>query len=244
MVLGGKKLLTVSNFQKMKENKEKITMITAYDYPSAKQAERAGIDTILVGDSLGMTVLGYSSTTQVTLDDMIHHAKAVKRGAPNTFMVVDMPVMSYHSSLEQSIKNAVKLFQETDAQALKIEGASKEILELVRRLTDGGMPVVEHLGLSTQTVHVSAGCRERGTDAEVLKTEGDVKEILELVRRLTDGGIPVVEHLGLTPQTVNVLGDYRVQGNDEEKSKELLVDAKNLEAMGAVMVVYECIPKE
>lgn len=194
MVLGGKKLLTVSNFQKMKENKEKITMITAYDYPSAKQAERAGIDTILVGDSLGMTVLGYSSTTQVTLDDMIHHAKAVKRGAPNTFMVVDMPFMSYHSSLEQSIKNAVKLFQETDAQALKIEGASKEILELVRRLTDGG--------------------------------------------------IPVVGHLGLTPQTVNVLGGYRVQGNDEEKSKELLADAKNLEAMGAVMVVYECIPKE
>lgn len=187
-------MLTVSNFKKMKEENEKITMITAYDYPSAKQAEKAEVDTILVGDSLGMTVLGYSSTTKVTLDDMIHHAKAVKRGAPNTFIVVDMPFMSYHSSIEQSIENAVRLFQESDAQALKIEGASEETLELVRRLTDGG--------------------------------------------------IPIVGHLGLTPQTVNVLGGYRVQGNDEVKSKQLFQDAKNLEKAGAVMVVYECIPKE
>ncbi len=187
-------MLSVRDFQNMKNNNEKITMLTAYDYPSAKQAEAADVDIILVGDSLGMTVLGYASTTQVTLDDMIHHAKAVKRGAPDTFIVVDMPFMSYHSSMEQSIDNAVRLFQESDANAIKIEGASDEIVELVRRLTDGG--------------------------------------------------IPVVPHLGLTPQTVNVLGGYRVQGNDEVTSQRLLDDAKRLEAAGAVMIVYECIPKE
>lgn len=187
-------MLSVRDFQQMKNNNEKITMLTAYDYPSAKQAEAANVDIILVGDSLGMTVLGYSSTTQVTLDDMIHHAKAARRGAPDTFIVVDMPFMSYHASMEQSIDNAVRLFQESDANAIKVEGASDEIVELVRRLTDGG--------------------------------------------------IPVVPHLGLTPQTVNVLGGYRVQGNDEVVSQNLLDDAKRLEAAGAVMIVYECIPKE
>src|SRR5699024_11923250 len=117
------------------------------------------------------------------LDDMIHHAKAVKRGAPNTFMVVDMPFMSYHSSLEQSIKNAVKLFQETDAQALKIEGASKEILELVRRLTDGGILVVGHLGLTPQTVNVLGGYRVQGNN------ETAVNKLLDDAKRLEEAGI-------------------------------------------------------
>ena len=116
--------MTVKDLQQMKVNKEKITMVTSYDYPSASQAEEAGIDTILVGDSLGMVVLGYSSTIQVTLEDMIHHAKAVKRGAKDTFVIVDMPFMSYHASVEQGVINATKLFQESNAQAIKLEGAS------------------------------------------------------------------------------------------------------------------------
>src|SRR5699024_6653271 len=125
----------------MKQNKEKITMVTAYDYPSALQAEAAGVDTILVGDSLGMVVLGYNSTTQVTMDDMIHHAKAVKRGAKDTFVVVDMPFMSYHVSVEDGVRNATRLFQKSDAQALKLEGASDETVLLTKRLTGGGIPV-------------------------------------------------------------------------------------------------------
>ena len=157
-------MLTVRSLQQMKEKQEKITMVTAYDFPSAKQAETAGVDTILVGDSLGMTVMGYESTTQVTLNDMIHHAKAVKRGAPNTFIIVDMPFMSYHTSIEQSIQNAITLFQSSNAHALKVEGASKEILELVRRLTDGGIPVVGHLGLTPQSVNVLGGYRVQGND--------------------------------------------------------------------------------
>src|SRR5690625_6160749 len=99
-------MLTRNDLNKMKDEKEKITMITAYDYPAAKSAEESGVDMILVGDSLGMTVLGYSSTIQVTVSDMIHHAKAVKRGAPDTFIVVDMPFMSYHISMEELLKTA------------------------------------------------------------------------------------------------------------------------------------------
>lgn len=184
-------MLTVKSFQKMKEDENKITMLTAYDYPSAKQAEAAKVDLILVGDSLGMTVLGYSSTTQVTLQDMSHHAQAVRRGAPDTFMIVDMPFMSYHASIEKSITNAINLFQETDAQALKVEGASKEILEVVRRLTDGGIPVVGHLGLTPQTVNVLGGYRVQANDEETsnklledakqLQTAGAAMLVLECI---------------------------------------------------------------
>src|SRR5699024_4654097 len=119
---------------------------------------------ILVGDSLGMVVLGYESTTKVTLDDMIHHGKAVKRGAPNTFITVDMPFMSYHSSIEQSINNATKLFQESEAQAIKIEGRTKDTVTLIEQLTAGGIPVMGHLGLTPQLVNVMGGFRVQGRD--------------------------------------------------------------------------------
>lgn len=157
-------MLNRLDFQEMKKQGKKITMMTAYDYPSAKSAEKANVDMILVGDSLGMVVLGYDSTINVTVNDMIHHAKAVKRGANNTFIVVDMPFMSYHVSLEESLKNAREIFQKANAQAIKIEGASKELLELTRRLTDGGIPVVGHLGLTPQTVNVLGGYKVQGRD--------------------------------------------------------------------------------
>lgn len=173
-------MLNRVDLQRMKQEKEKITMLTAYDYPAAKMAEAANVDMILVGDSLGMVVLGYPSTVQVTMADMIHHAKAVKRGAENTFMVVDMPFMSYHVSLDESIANARDLFQQTNAQAIKIEGSSKELLELTKRLTDGGIPVVAHLGLTPQTVNVLGGYKVQGTDREAgEKLLNDAKELAE-----------------------------------------------------------------
>ncbi|WP_106497427.1 3-methyl-2-oxobutanoate hydroxymethyltransferase [Lentibacillus sp. Marseille-P4043] len=173
-------MLTKLNLQKMKEANEKITMITAYDYPAAKLAEQAGIDMILVGDSLGMVVLGYDSTIKVTVDDMIHHAKAVKRGASDTFVVVDMPFMSYHISLEESLYHARKIFQETDAQALKIEGASDEILTLTQRLTDAGIPVVAHIGLTPQSVNVLGGFKVQGKDQKAgTKLLHDAKQLEE-----------------------------------------------------------------
>lgn len=171
-------MLTTRDLLRMKQEQDKITMVTAYDYPSAKQVEAANADVILVGDSLGMVVLGYDSTTKVTLDDMIHHTKAVKRGAPNTFITVDMPFMTYHASLEQSINNATELFQQTGAHAVKIEGRSKDTLTLIELLTDGGIPVIGHLGLTPQHVHVMGGFRVQGRDeaarAKMIKDAQDI----------------------------------------------------------------------
>ncbi|EQB35191.1 hypothetical protein M948_19010 [Virgibacillus sp. CM-4] len=171
-------MLTILDLKKMKQNHEKITMVTAYDYPSAKHAEQAGIDTILVGDSLGMVVLGYDSTVQVTVENMIHHGKAVKRGAPNTFAVVDMPFMSYHISTEDSLRQAAKIFQETNAQSLKIEGASAGIIEFIQRLTEAGIPAIGHLGLTPQSVNVLGGFKVQGKDkAAAAKLLHDAKKV-------------------------------------------------------------------
>lgn len=160
---------STTQFMDMKDNHEKITMVTAYDYPAAKQAQNAKVDMILVGDSLGMVVLGYSSTIEVTVEDMIHHAKAVKRGAPDTYTVVDLPFMSYHLSIERAMENAQKIMQQTGAQALKMEGATEETLHLVKKLTNAGIPVVGHIGLTPQTVNVLGGYRVQGKDIETAK---------------------------------------------------------------------------
>ncbi|WP_255421345.1 MULTISPECIES: 3-methyl-2-oxobutanoate hydroxymethyltransferase [Paraliobacillus] len=182
---------TSRTFQTMKHENEKIAMVTAYDYPAAKLAQQANVDMILVGDSLGMVVLGYNSTIQVTVDDMIHHAKAVTRAANDTYVVVDMPFMSYHISLEDGLKNAKRIFQETNAQSLKIEGASPEILTLVTHLTNAGIPVVAHIGLTPQTVNVLGGYRVQGkdqasaekiiADAKALQASGAIALVLECV---------------------------------------------------------------
>ncbi|MCK1991294.1 3-methyl-2-oxobutanoate hydroxymethyltransferase [Peribacillus muralis] len=153
------------DFLKMKQNQEKIVMLTAYDYPSAKLAEQAGVDMILVGDSLGMVVLGYESTIPVTVNDMIHHTKAVKRGAPDTFVVTDMPFMSYHLSMDETLKNAARIMQEGHADAVKLEGAD-DVVEKIAALTKAGIPVVAHLGLTPQSVGVLGGYKVQGKDAE------------------------------------------------------------------------------
>ena len=153
------------DFLKMKQNHEKIVMLTAYDYPSAKLAEQSGVDIILVGDSLGMVVLGYDSTIPVTVNDMIHHTKAVKRGAPDTFVVTDMPFMSYHLSLDETLKNAGRIMQEGHADAVKVEGAD-DVVEKISALTKAGIPVIAHLGLTPQSVGVLGGYKVQGKDAE------------------------------------------------------------------------------
>ncbi|MEK4442106.1 MULTISPECIES: 3-methyl-2-oxobutanoate hydroxymethyltransferase [unclassified Niallia] len=157
-----------TDFIKMKQKCEKITMITAYDYPSAKLVEQAGTDLILVGDSLGMVVLGYDSTVPVTMDDMIHHGKAVKRGAENTFIVIDMPFMSYHLSRRDTLLNAARLIQETGANAVKIEGAD-DVIEQINCLTNAGIPVMAHLGLTPQSVGVLGGYKVQGKSSDEAK---------------------------------------------------------------------------
>lgn len=181
---------TSTQLKKMKKENEKIAMITAYDYPSAKLAQEAGVDMILVGDSLGMVVLGYDSTVPVTVEDMIHHGKAVKRGAADTFTVIDMPFMSYHISEEETMKQAMRMMQETGAEALKLEGAG-EVISVIGRLTKGGIPVVGHLGLTPQSVHVLGGYRVQGKDSQAaeqlisdaiaIQQQGAIALVLECV---------------------------------------------------------------
>lgn len=156
---------TTSDFLKMKADGEKIVMLTAYDFPSATFAEEAGVDMILVGDSLGMVVLGYDSTMPVTVADMVHHAKAVRRGAKNTFVVVDMPFGSYHGDLNDTLRTAIYMMQETGANALKVEGAG-EVLPVISKLTSAGIPVVAHLGLLPQSAGVLGGYKVQGKTAE------------------------------------------------------------------------------
>ncbi|WP_019156009.1 3-methyl-2-oxobutanoate hydroxymethyltransferase [Robertmurraya massiliosenegalensis] len=155
---------STTDFQKMKNEKEKIVMLTAYDSPSAKLAEQAGVDVILVGDSLGMVVLGYDSTVSVTMEDMIHHGKAVRRGAKDTSMIIDMPFMSYHLSIRDTLLNATKLIQETGANAVKVEGA-EDVISHIKALTRAGIPVCAHLGLTPQSVAVLGGYKVQGKNA-------------------------------------------------------------------------------
>lgn len=168
------------DFGKMKGT-EPIAMLTAYDYPSAKQAENAGVDIILVGDSLGMVVLGYESTVPVTVDDMIHHTKAVKRGAKDTFIVTDMPFMSYHASLSDTMNHAKRIIQEGGAHALKLEGGG-EVIETIARLTQAGVPVVGHLGLTPQSVGVLGGYRVQGKDSD------SARKLIEDAKQLEAAG--------------------------------------------------------
>ncbi|PFE48918.1 3-methyl-2-oxobutanoate hydroxymethyltransferase [Bacillus cereus] len=172
---------TKTDFLKMKEQGEPITMLTAYDYPSAKLADEAEVDMILVGDSLGMVVLGYDSTVPVTVEDMIHHTKAVRRGAKETFIVTDMPFMSYHVSLQDTMVNARRIVQESGAHALKVEGAG-EVVSTIHYLTNAGIPVVAHLGLTPQSVGVLGGYKVQGKDAE------SAKKLIEDAKRCEEAG--------------------------------------------------------
>ena len=156
---------TTADFIKMKRENEKIAMLTAYDYPSAKLAEEAGVDLILVGDSLGMVVLGYESTIAVTVEDMIHHGKATRRGAKNTFIAVDMPFGSYQGSYDRTLTEAIRIFQETGANALKLEGAG-DVITVTNLLTNTGIPVIAHLGLLPQHAGVVGGYKVQAKTAE------------------------------------------------------------------------------
>jgi 3-methyl-2-oxobutanoate hydroxymethyltransferase len=157
-----------TDFFKMKKNGEPIAMLTAYDYPSAKNAEKAASDIILVGDSLGMVVLGYDSTIPVTMEEMIHHTKAVKRGAKETFIVVDLPFASYHLSIRDTLLAGARMMQEAGAHAVKVEGADS-VLDHIAALTNAGIPVCAHLGLTPQSVAVLGGYKVQGKSADAAR---------------------------------------------------------------------------
>lgn len=160
-----KKTISTSTMRKMKQDGEPISMITAYDYPSARLAEEAGVDVILVGDSLGNVVLGYESTLPVTLDDMIYHTRAVTRAVNHTFVVTDMPFMTYHGSLDETLKGVARLMREGLCKAVKIEGG-EEIVPAVEAIVKAGVPVMGHIGLTPQSVYQIGGYKVQGRDTE------------------------------------------------------------------------------
>ncbi len=170
--------LTTLNLREMKQKNEKITMITAYDYPTAELVDEAGAETILVGDSLGMVVLGYPDTLSVSLDEMIHHGKAVVRGSKRAFVIIDMPFLTYQINSEEALRNAGRTIQETGGQAVKLEGGV-EISEAVRKITQAGIPVVGHLGLTPQSAGQMGGFKVQGRDIKAARKMIDDALILE-----------------------------------------------------------------
>lgn len=182
---------TVSSFISAKKNGDKLTMLTAYDYSTAKLIDSSSINGILVGDSLGMVCLGYKDTLSVTMEDMIHHTKAVSRGTENALVVADMPFMSYQTSVYDAVKNAGRLIKEGSASAVKLEGGAS---------------------------------------------------VWEQAAAIVKAQIPVMGHIGLTPQSVNMFGGFKVQGKNETAAKNIIEDAKKLEAAGVFSIVLEGIP--
>ena len=172
---------TVNTLQKMKENGEKIAMLTCYDYTTATLIEQTDIDAVLVGDSLGMTVMGYDDTLPVTMEDMIHHTASVSRGLKNTFLVGDMPFMSYHISDEQAVENAGRLIKEGHANAVKLEGGAKYCSQ-IRAIVDAQIPVVAHIGLTPQSVNAFGGFKVQGKNVE------RAKELLEDAKKVEEAG--------------------------------------------------------
>jgi 3-methyl-2-oxobutanoate hydroxymethyltransferase len=161
--MGKKK--TILDFHNMKKNGEKVAWVTAYDYPTASFAEQAGIDMILVGDSLGMVVLGYNGTVPVTMDDCISHCKAVRRGAPNTFVIGDMPFGSYQVSDEEAVRNAIRFIKEADMDAIKLEGGRK-VASRIKAIADAGIVVFGHIGLTPQSSGILGGFKAQGRTVE------------------------------------------------------------------------------
>lgn len=163
-----RKKITVPDIMQMKKEGKKITKINLHDYPTAVLADRAGIDIVMIGDSIGMVVLGYQNTIPVTMEEMIHHAKAVARGAGHCLVVCDMPFMSYQTSIEEAVKNAGRILKETGVDAVKLEGGA-EIKEKVKAIVAAGIPVMGHIGLMPQRVSLIGKYRAQGRDAQSAK---------------------------------------------------------------------------
>ncbi len=172
---------TVLTFKQAKENGEKLTMLTAYDYSTAKLIDESGINSILVGDSLGNVILGYEDTISVTMEDMIHHSAAVARGAKNALVVCDMPFMSYQTSVYDAVVNAGRLMKEGRAGAVKLEGG-KEVCPQIKTIVDAGIPVCAHLGLTPQSINAFGGFKVQG------KTEAAAKKLIEDALAVEEAG--------------------------------------------------------
>lgn len=190
--------VTIADLRKKVEIKKPITMLTAYDYPVALLEERAGIDIILVGDSLGMTVLGYESTLPVDMDTMVTHAKAVRKGAPTAFVVGDMPYMSYQVNKEEAIRNAARFMAEANCDCVKLEGGAN-MAETVRAMVNATIPVMGHLGLTPQSLAQLGGFKSQGRDA------ASALKIIEDARILEEAGISLLLLEAVPPEVAKII---------------------------------------
>lgn len=195
-----KKKLTRFDFQKMKESGENVTWITAYDYSTAMFAEKAGMDMLLVGDSLGMCIYGYEGTVPVTMDQCIAHSEAVRRAAPNTFIVGDMPFLSYQVSIEDAVANAGRFYKEAGVDAIKLEGG-KRVCPQIQAISDGGMLVIGHIGLTPQSSGQLGGFKAQGLTAE------SAAALIEDAKAIQDAGAFALLVEAVPPEVCKIIID-------------------------------------
>ena len=179
---GRPRMVTVRDFLASKEKREKLVVVTAYDALFGRLVDEAGVDAVLVGDSLANVVAGLDTTLAVTLDQMIYHATMVRRGVSRAMLIVDMPFLTYQVSTEDALRNCGRVMQESGAQAVKLEGATEEILRAIRAVTDIGIPVMGHLGYTPQSIHALGGHRVQGREP------ADAKRLIESAKRLEQAG--------------------------------------------------------
>ena len=189
---------TVSTLLAQKQSGDKITMLTAYDFTTARIMDECGVNAILIGDSLGMVMLGYDNTLPVTMEDMIHHTAAVSRGAQNAFIVADMPFMSYQVSVQEAVINAGRLIKEGGANAVKLEGGA-EVCEQIRAIVNASIPVVAHLGLTPQSVNVFGGFKVQG------KNISNAKKLIEDALKIQEAGACAVVLEGIPAQLAQII---------------------------------------
>lgn len=189
---------TVSTLLKQKQSGDKITMLTAYDYTTAKIMDECGVNAILIGDSLGMVMLGYENTLPVTMEDMIHHTKAVARAAENAFVVADMPFMSYQVNVEDAVVNAGRLIKEGGANAVKLEGGA-EVCEQIRAIVNASIPVVAHLGLTPQSVNAFGGFKVQG------KSLDKARKLVEDALKIQEAGACAVVLEGIPAKLADII---------------------------------------
>jgi 3-methyl-2-oxobutanoate hydroxymethyltransferase len=189
---------TVATFKKAKLENKKLTMLTAYDYSTAKLMDEAGINGILVGDSLGMVMLGYEDTLPVTMEDMIHHTKAVAKGAKNALIIADMPFMSYQTSVYDAVKNAGRLIKEGCAHAVKLEGG-EEVCPQIKAIVDASIPVMAHIGLTPQSVNVFGGFKVQG------KEEDTARKLIEAAKAVEKAGAFSVTLEGIPAKLAQII---------------------------------------
>ena len=190
--------VTITTLMEKKLKRQPITWLTAYDYPTAQMEEKAGIDIILVGDSIGMTIFGYESTLPVTMDLLIPHTAAVRKGAPNVFLIGDMPYMSYQVSIEEAIRNAGRFMAECGCDAIKLEGG-REMLDVVKAIVRATVPVVGHLGLTPQSIAMLGGFRAQGRDAPT------ALRIIEDAQSLEEAGICFLLLEAVPPEVAKII---------------------------------------